>query len=113
MEKRLQELENKYFDLVSYARKPRDEDGGPMPMHILKTNPKWADTPDQIIKDMMTHVMRIQGEYPEETEALNDYEMADWSHGFNSGALAAFRWVMTAKEYGVEEADSEFPFLDT
>ena len=113
MQERLQELEHKYFDLVSYARKPRDGDGDPFPMHILKADPRWSKTPDEIIKGMMTFIMRIQSKYPEETADLNSIEMGDYAYGFNSGALAAFRWVMTAEDMGVEHADSEFPDLDT
>ena len=34
-------------------------------------------------------------------------------HGFNSGALAAFRYVLDIIETGVEHAEEEFPNLDT
>ena len=34
-------------------------------------------------------------------------------HGFNSGALAAFRYVLDIIETGVEHAEGEFPNLDT
>jgi len=113
MEQQLQQLEKKYFDLVWYARKPRDADGEPYPMHIIQGMPGYEKTPDDIIKSMMQAVMKVRAAYPRETDDLNSEEVGDWAHGFNSGALAAFRWVMTANELGVSEADDEFPFLDT
>ena len=53
---------------------------------------------------------------------------SDWEHGFNSGCLAAFRFALTALDTdtywdeememdmpcgGIEDAITEFPFLDT
>ena len=113
MEARVLEMQEKYFDLVSYARKPRDADGEPYPLHIIKASDRFKNTPDEIIKGMMQATMRIRAAYPKETDDLNSEDLGDWTHGFNSGVLAALRWVMTAQEYGVQEADDEFPFLDT
>ena len=40
-------------------------------------------------------------------------EAGDWHHGFNSGALAALRYMLTITDFGIESAEEEFPFLDT
>lgn len=91
------ELEDKYFDLVWYARKsPNDYD----------TIPKVKENVD-----------RIEKLYPTETQDLSS-DTGDWEHGFNSGMLAGMRYIMTLyrsinKHGGKEVADEEFPFLDT
>ena len=70
---------------------------------------------------------KIIDEFPNEVEELRDSVIGDWTHGFNSGVLAAMRYVLTAldktlltddddKEYrhgGVTVAEEEFPNLDT
>ena len=84
MKRRIEELEEKYFDLVSFARKS-DED-----IERIPSLKEWMDD------------MRIK--YPKETEELEGEE-SDWHHGFNSGVLAAVRYVRSPQE--------EFPFLDT
>ena len=52
---------------------------------------------------------RVQEAYPYEVSALSD----DWNHGFNSGCLAAFRFIQTAIQEDVGTAEEEFPSLDT
>jgi len=37
----------------------------------------------------------------------------DVEHGFNLGMLAALRYVMTARGYGIKAAQDEFPNLDS
>jgi hypothetical protein len=89
--KALQEKENKYFDLVWYAR----------------------SRPENInIKGVKENKQRIETLYPNELNGLQS-ERGDWEHGFNSGMLAAFRYILTLSEMGKETADDEFPNLDS
>lgn len=85
------EMEQKYFDLVWFARKTEDD---------FQNN-------DEVRKEMLG----VMDKYPETLELMNDE--TNWSHGFNSGCLATFRMIMSSMESGVEEAKEEFPFLDT
>lgn len=85
-------MEKKYFDLVSYARKSPED---------IASLPQLA----RFIKE-------AEFLYEEETNALHG-EHSDWQHGFHSGALAAFRYVMTISEMGIEQANEDFPELDT
>lgn len=89
------ELEDKYFDLVWYAR----------------SSPENSDIPK--VKE---NIERIQNQYPYEVASLYADD-SNWEHGFNSGMLAGMRYIMTLFEPGPmggkERADEEFPFLDT
>ena len=85
-------LEEKYFDLVWYARKSEED------YNII---PKVKENVDRIIE-----------KYPTETQNLSA-EGGDWEHGFNSGMLAGIRYVLSLYSEGKEIADEEFPFLDT
>ena len=85
-------MEKKYFDLVSYARKSPED------------------------------IARIPGleRFVKETEFLYEIEIhglrgehSDWQLGFHSGALAAFRYILTISDMGIEQAEEEFPMLDT
>jgi hypothetical protein len=86
----LNEKEEKYFDLVWYAR----------------SNPNNID-----VKGVRENIQRITEKYPEEMEKL--YEDGDWQHGFNSGCLAAFRYITLLIAEGKELAEQEFPDLDS
>ena len=90
------EKEQKYCDLVWYARKTPDQ---------YNTIPKVKENVD-----------RIEKLYPTETKNLVS-ETGDWEHGFNSGMLAGMRYVMTLFDTGPmggkEQADEDFPFLDS
>lgn len=88
-------LENKcelYFDLVWYARTD-------------KTDPNHPGR---------KAIERIRRECPDQVAALCG-ESSDWHHGFNSGCLATVRLLLgllgTAEE--AEQAEEDFPFLDT
>jgi len=114
------EMQQKYQHLVWYVRhnaKRADE----------KT---WEQTPDSIKKDALKPVARIEKDYPDEVDALWDEESGDWTHGFNSGVLAALRFTMICVSRvkppveegeeddgytfgGPEDALDEFPDLDT
>lgn len=112
LDEKLSELSNKYFDFVWYARKfPEDRENIPA---------------------VDTHMTRIEKQYPKE---IQDYDNnPDWTHGFNSGALAIVRlihsyaldldwndsvpddedgeYVMT-RDTEIEMAEEMFPMLDT
>ena len=117
-------LEQKYFDLVWAARKPHPED-------IEGLKEYFNETPDSIILGSRMGVLKVHQKYPDEMERLSCPESGDWEHGFNSGILAAMRFLQTAMHTqvcdrncvcdseepcilgGLQEAIDEFPFLDT
>jgi hypothetical protein len=83
------QMERKYCDLVWLARRNRD------------------DVNDEV-KNIIDEIME---KYPETNDLINDN--TNWTHGFNSGCLAAFRLILDSMEYSIEEAKEEFPFLDS
>jgi hypothetical protein len=86
----LQQKEEKYFSLVWYGR----------------TNP------DNLPKEIQKHRREIEEKYLDEIIAL--WECKDnWQHGFNSGMLAGIRYILDVACDRQEEAEEEFPFLDT
>lgn len=110
----LQELHKKYMDLVWYARS-----------HPSSDIEFWQGVPDAIMQGAFRGQMRVEEDYPDEVAKLRS-EASDWEHGFNSGMLAALNYVLTAsRSYkheedgetfwfgGIEEAQEEFPMLDT
>ena len=110
----IKEWENKYFDLVWYARKPP------------KGHPEWDNWLPSSIEGAKNAMAKVEEKYPDEVDALRS-DSGDWQHGFNSGMLACLRLVMTAQNReqilneddepcwfgGVEDAIEEFPSLDT
>jgi len=88
----LNDKENKYFDLVWYARSKPENFG---------------------IEGVKENIKRIQKQYPDDIEGLQSEEYGDWYHGFHSGCLAAFRYVTLLIEEGKELAEQEFPDLDS
>jgi hypothetical protein len=95
IESLLKEQDNKYFELVWYARN----------VIGIGCEPSTASAPD------------ISERYPNETAELHS-DYPDWAHGFNSGCLAMVRLIMGATyvmstEDRIQEALDEFPFLDT
>ena len=85
----------KYDDLVWYARKTAED----------RANNA----------DCNTECLRIETTYPNECIRLNDPDAADWEHGFNSGMLAALRYVasyLTNDPVEIEFAERSFPYLD-
>jgi len=93
-------LSNKYCDLVWYARKPNN----------LSDKPDGWD--EQIYKGMRKEQKRIEDEQIDEVSKLLDCT-DNWQHGFNSGMLACARYILTGLADGLEQADKEFPFLDS
>ena len=85
------EKHDKYVDLLWYARsKPENES----------------------IKGVKENKERIEKLYPTEVKELQS-ERGDWSHGFHSGIVAALRYILTMDELGLDQADEEFPELDS
>lgn len=84
----------KYEDLIWYAR---------------------ATPENYHIKGVKENVDRIEKEYPDEVKELNGLsaEHINWHHGFNSGMVAALRYILTMDDLGLEQADEEFPMLDS
>ena len=87
--------ERKYSDLVWYSRS-----------HPKVDLEKSSDFFRGLVLDQLASVEEA---YPSEVNALPD----DWHHGFNSGCLAAFRYVQTALQQDLPIAEREFPDLDT
>jgi len=86
----LQQTRDKYVDLLWYAR------SGPE---------------NETIKGVKENKERIEALYPNEVKGLQEH--GDWNHGFNSGMVAALRYILTMDELGKEVADEEFPMLDS
>ena len=86
--------EDKYFDLVWYARKTEEQ--------------------YNTILEVKENVDRIHEMYPADILDLGSDD-GQWVHGFNSGMLAGMRYVlqMFDSRLGKEHADEYFPFLDT
>jgi hypothetical protein len=116
LEKELRKQEEKYFNLVWYARSHNRDD--------LEY---WDTVPHDIRRGAFNAQLDVETRYPEEVGDLCSGN-SDWQHGFNSGALAAFRFILTALDDEMMESDcdgeliprgglqnalEEFPFLDT
>ena len=86
------EMHEKYDSLVSYARTA--------PEHIIE---------HESVREFMT---KTKKNYPKEVKELSGKD-ADWHHGFNSGMLAALRYIITSDSIDKETALNEFPDLDT
>lgn len=84
MKRRLDELEDKYRNLVWLARKTEE---------------------DEKVEKIAIEIEKVRSKYPKEVHDLQDEETGDWHHGFNSGMLAAVRHLKNPKE--------DFPSLDT
>ena len=84
----------KYEDLIWYAR---------------------ATPENYHIKGVKENVDRIEKEYPNEVKELSGLstEHTNWHHGFNSGMVAALRYILTMDESGLEQANEWFPELDS
>ena len=78
----------KYELLVWYARKPRREDPGDY----------WEGTPDDVRERVERAQAEVQDDFPRECAELGSPTGGDFAHGFNSGCLAAFRWILTAAD---------------
>ena len=91
--------EDKYDRLVWFARKaPAD-------------HPSWNNVPADIKRGALNAASQVEEMYPDEVDELHG-EHSDWQHGFNSGMLAALRFVLHAAE-DPDEAEECFPELYT
>ena len=112
--KLINRLEKKYFDLVWYARKPRDENDEVTVVMMTRDHP----TTLEIAEGATQQAAKVAKKYPEEVAELNSDD-GDWSHGFNSGMLAALRLVQEMEsggnDYRLPRWDPmwNFPFLDS
>jgi len=88
-------LENceKYFDLVWYARADRKK---------LLEGEHYEG---------LKAMQEIEQKFPEEIKSLGEDD--NWSHGFNSGMLAASRLYLEMIEGDIEFALSNHPDLDS
>jgi hypothetical protein len=88
---RIKEFEEKYFNLVWFARSDSME-------------PNIVAIREEVIE-----------KYPEECEKICDEEEGNWAHGFNSGALATSRLFMSyfSDKEEITQAESDFPELDS
>jgi hypothetical protein len=110
----IQDLLSKHADLMWYGR----------------SNPAsdvefWNDVPDDIRQGAFQSQMKVEEDYPDEVAELRNDETG-WHHGFNSGVVAAIRFMFTAQQTcdvtegdetvpmgGIQEALDEFPELYT
>lgn len=86
---------NKYFNLVWYARCDQKK------------------RMQEECYEALASCRRIEQQYPKEIAVLTDPNDDNWAHGFNSGMLAASRYYLTIIDDGIEQADLEFPMLDS
>jgi hypothetical protein len=85
------EMYEKYNKLVWYAR----------------------TTPDRLsIPGVKEAIEQLEINNPNELKSLEEDD-SNWTHGFNSGCSAAFHYILSLSDYGIEHADEEFPNLDT
>ena len=108
--------QDKYFDLVWSARRPAIDapvEDWTFYAYGTKTPTKVKEiSEDSQILLARKAVQKIVEKYPEDYANLLG-EDGRFHHGFNSGALAAFRYVLDIIETGVEFAEDEFPNLST
>ena len=107
--------QDKYFDLVWSARRPAIDapvDDWTFYAYGTKTPKKRRESTSNSILQARKAVQKIVEKYPADYANLLG-EDGRFYHGFNSGALAAFRYVLDIIETGVEHAEGEFPNLDT
>ena len=107
--------QDKYFDLVWAARRPAIDAPAEDWTYFgygTTTPKKSRESTSTIILQARKAVQTIVEKYPADYANLLG-EDGRFHHGFNSGALAAFRYVLDIIETGVEHAEEEFPNLDT
>lgn len=71
-------LLDKYESLVWYARKAPADDAE-----------YWSKLPDAIKTGALNAMAQVEEHHPDEVDSLRCCECGDFSHGFNSGVLAA------------------------
>ena len=98
---KLQEMCFKHERLMWYARKDKDE-----------RSPYWDGIPEHIKRGAFESMANVERDYPIEVADLDGDDSA-WHHGFNSGVVAAIRYVWELLADGEEVADENFPSLYT
>ena len=111
----LSSMEEKYCDLVWYARKPTKGIG-----KIWEDNDWYKDLDEETIESIRKSVKEIAEAFPDGIMSLSlEYGLSngsDWQHGFNSRMLAFTRLLSgLADEEEANRRDSVyfFPELDT
>ena len=110
--KQASEYEDLYSDLVWAAGKPPlAADAGVWEEHW---NEDGRSTPIEIRAKAVEALRKIVEKYPEEYADLKGSN-AGYVHGFNSGSLAAFRWMLHSFDdmLYAETANDWYPNLDT
>ena len=92
--------EEKFQKLVWWARKQPSD------------HPFWDTVPSHIKTGALNAASQVEEMYPDECDSLKCADCGDFEHGFNSGMLAALRFVLHATE-DPETAEECFPELDT
>jgi len=83
---------DKYESLVKYAR----------------VTPRQISE-HKLVKEL---VDKVETDYSKEAKEISGKD-GDWHHGFNSGMLAACRYILSLNDVDKDFADNHFPFLDT
>lgn len=97
---KLQEMCHKHITLVWYARS------------YPEGHPYWNTHNPKMVQRVMESQANVERDYPVEVAELQDDD-TNWHHGFNSGVVAAIRYMWDLMENGEEYADENFPCLDT
>ena len=98
---KVDDLEQKYFKLVWYARKPP-----------VSNTEFWDALPADIKEGAQKVLKEVEEKYPTECTNLRCPIHGDWEHGFNSGMLAAMRLLRRNVKIS-QKCMSEFPNCDT
>lgn len=97
LEKELLEMMEKYGHLVWYARSG---------CNLRNHKP-------EVTRNVLIARRKVELKYPNEVETYHEDETGYWQHGFNSGILAALRFIFDAQCMSLSAARDEFPNLDT
>ena len=97
---KIQDKLHKHMLLMWYARSAPEGD------------PSWRNFRPDIVRGALEGQANVERDYPVEVAELQDDD-TNWHHGFNSGVVAAIRYMWDLMENGEEYADENFPCLDT
>ena len=104
----------KFRDLVWAARKPAIN--APIEEWDYFANTDGTGTyrkaDQQVTLTCRLELQKVVDKFPEDYSLLSG-EDGQFHHGFNSGALAAFSYVLDIMESGIKFAEDQFPNLDT
>jgi len=106
--------QQQFWDLVWAARKPCINAPVEEWEYFANTDGTgtYRKSDPKVTLACRTELQKIVDKYPEDYSLLTGQD-GQFHHGFNSGALAAFRYVLDIIETGVEFAEDEFPNLST